>query len=91
MITFQQARNAILKFLLEKNDENNAHYTKEAIEKLSQDVTEWYDNEHELDCHKTIKSFMDYVQKDIMDMAETSDERHYNMLYDIIEGNDALE
>ena len=91
MITFQHARNAILKFLLDKNEENNAHYTKEAIEQLSQYVAEWYDNEQELDCHKTVKSFMDYVQEDIMNMAEASDEGHYNMLYDIVEGNDALE
>ena len=91
MITFQRAQNAILKFLLEKNDENNAHYTKEAIEQLSQYVTEWYDNELDLDYHKTVTSFMDYVQEDIMNMAEASDEDCYNMLYDIIEGNDALE
>ena len=75
------AEKAIYDLLANKNKESRAHIKDDDLRDLANEVLDWYENEEELLNHKSVDSFISYVEDDILSMADAADEEYQELIH----------
>lgn len=80
-ISNTDAEKAIFDLLVAKNKESRAHMSDDDLRDLANEVLDWYENEEELLNHKTVDSFISYVEDDILSMADAADQEYQDKIH----------
>lgn len=80
-INHDDAEKAIFDLLAAKNKDSRAHIKDDDLRDLANEVLDWYENEEELLNHKTVDSFISYVEDDILSMADAADEKYQELIH----------